>query len=107
MTSNKLTFCACRLPAGLCISRVSFPCLPGILQLTALTSLRSLDVDVTFIDDGGYCDSSCRGPVRVRGLGTGFRGFRPCIITGFGGLWGSLHPELTPICRGRLERLLV
>ena len=75
-TSNKLTFRACYLPAGLCITRVSIPCLPGILQLTALTSLRSLSVDVTFIDDAGYCDTSCRGPVRVWCLGTAFKGVR-------------------------------
>jgi len=45
---------------GLTISSVSIPCLPGILQLTALTRLRKSDVDVAVREEGGWAESSCR-----------------------------------------------
>jgi hypothetical protein len=51
------------LPAELSVKQVSVPCLPGILQLTTLTRLNLLVVDVVFLDEdedeGGYCWSSC------------------------------------------------
>ena len=61
--SHEHTHGVCVLPAELIVKQVSIPCLPGILQLTALTGLSSLFIDVVFLDEdedeGGYCWSNC------------------------------------------------
>jgi len=44
---------------GLTISSVSIPCLPGILQLTALTRLRKSQVEVAYYADDSFANDTC------------------------------------------------